>query len=203
MRDNQDIKDQIKKIRDLQIGNNQIVKEQINQIKKSYLIEQSIEDTGNITTRYNVPTDVEDSIETNVESKENKSNDAQQAYRISGGILVLHGDTKKDTELTTDDKIAFQETMDEFVSQVSDLVNFNQLNVYDQNVDWSGKIVDFDIDFYFTIGENNGIYISGDMVKLDENFLDMINKLQSYYEKFKSKWAKIIAGKKKTKPSGE
>ena len=39
MRDNQDIKDQIKKIRDLQINNNQIVKEQINQIKKSYLIE--------------------------------------------------------------------------------------------------------------------------------------------------------------------
>ena len=36
MRDNQDIKDQIKKIRDLQINNNQIVKEQINQIKKSY-----------------------------------------------------------------------------------------------------------------------------------------------------------------------
>jgi hypothetical protein len=203
MRDNQDIKDQIKKIRDLQINNNQIVKEQINQIKKSYLIEQAIEDTENITTRYNVPTGVEDSIQSDVESKKNKSNDAQQSYRISGGILVLHGETKKDTELTTDDKIAFQETMDEFVSEVSDLVNFEQLNMYSQNVDWSGKIVDFDIDFYFTIGENNGMYISGDMVKVDENFLDVIQKLQTYYEKFKSKWAKIIAGRKKTKPAGE
>ena len=203
MRDNQDIKDQIKKIRDLQINNNQIVKEQINQIKKSYLIEQAIEDTENITTRYNVPTGVEDSIQSDIESKQNKSNDAQQSYRISGGILFLHGETKKDTELTTDDKIAFQETMDEFVSEVSDLVNFEQLNMYSQNVDWSGKIVDFDIDFYFTIGENNGMYISGDMVKVDENFLDVIQKLQTYYEKFKSKWAKIIAGRKKTKPAGE
>jgi hypothetical protein len=26
----------------------------------------------------------------------------------------------------------------------------------------------------------------------------MVSKLQAYYEKFKSKWAKIIAGKKKT-----
>ena len=88
--------------------------------------------------------------------------------------------------------------MDECVSEVSDLVNFEQLNMYSQNVDWSGKIVDFDIDFYFTIGENNGMYISGDMVKVDENFLDVIQKLQTYYEKFKSKWAKILASRKKT-----
>ena len=127
-------------------------------------------------------------------------NEFEQAYRISGGLLTIHGDSTKDTELTTDDKKAFQETMDEFVSEVSDLVNFKQLNVYKDNVDWSGKIVDFDIEFYFTIGENNGLYISGDMVKVDENFLDSINKLQTYYEKFKSKWAKILASRKKTKP---
>jgi hypothetical protein len=90
--------------------------------------------------------------------------------------------------------------MDEFVSEVSDLVNFGQLNVYQSNVDWSGKIVDFDLNFYFTIGESNGIYISGDMVKVDENFLDGINKLQTFYEKFKSKWAKVLASRKKTKP---
>jgi hypothetical protein len=103
--------------------------------------------------------------------------------------------------LTTDDKKAFQETMDEFVAEVSDLVNFKQLNVYKNNVDWSGKIVDFDVDFYFTIGESNGLYISGDMVKVDENFLDMITKLRTYYEKFKSKWAKVLASRKKTTPN--
>lgn len=194
MRDNQDIKDQIKKMRDLVISNNSVVKEHINQIKKSYLFEQSEVDT--IATKYNVPAAVEDEIEDN----EPKKNEFEQAYRISGGILTIHGDSTKDTEVTTDDKKAFQETMDEFVTEVSDLVNFKQLNVYKDNVDWSGKIVDFDIDFYFTIGESNGLYISGDMVKVDENFLDSINKLQTYYEKFKSKWAKILASRKKTKP---
>lgn len=194
MRDNQDIKDQIKKMRDLVINNNSVVKEHINQIKKSYLFEQAEVDT--IATKYNVPAAVEDEIEDN----EPKKNEFEQAYRISGGILTIHGDSTKDTEVTTDDKKAFQETMDEFVTEVSDLVNFKQLNVYKDNVDWSGKIVDFDIDFYFTIGESNGLYISGDMVKVDENFLDSINKLQTYYEKFKSKWAKILASRKKTKP---
>jgi gamma-glutamylcyclotransferase (GGCT)/AIG2-like uncharacterized protein YtfP len=75
--------------------------------------------------------------------------------------------------------------------------------VYSNNVDWAGKIVDFDIEFYFTIGESNGIYISGNMVRLDENFLQSIDKLQKYYEKFKSKWAKVIASRKKTKPTEE
>lgn len=194
MRDNQDIKDQIKKMRDLVNNNNSVVREHINEIKKSYLFEQV--ETETIATKYNVPSAVEDEIE----DTEPMKNEFEQAYRISGGLLTIHGDSTKDTELTTDDKKAFQETMDEFVSEVSDLVNFNQLNVYKDNVDWSGKIVDFDIDFYFTIGESNGLYISGDMVKVDENFLDSINKLQTYYEKFKSKWAKILASRKKTKP---
>ena len=198
MRDNQDIKDQLKKVRQLLESKNEIVQEHIQEIKKSYLIsEQEVEDV-NIATRYNVPKSVEDDIQDDT----GEPNKAEQAYRISGGIMVIHGDTMKDTELTTDDKMAFQETMDEFVSEVSDLVNFNQLNVYKNNVDWSGKIVDFDIDFYFTIGENNGLYITCDMVKVDENFTTSMDKLQTYYEKFKSKWAKVIASRKKTKPMG-
>jgi hypothetical protein len=198
MRDNQDIRDQLKKVRQLLESKNEIVQEHIQEIKKSYLIsEQEVED-NTIATRYNVPKSVDDDIQDDT----GEPNKAEQAYRISGGILVIHGDTMKDTELTTDDKMAFQETMDEFVTEVSDLVNFNQLNVYKNNVDWSGKIVDFDIDFYFTIGENNGLYITCDMVKVDENFTSSMEKLQTYYEKFKSKWAKVIASRKKTKPMG-
>jgi len=184
MRDNQDIKDQIKKMRDLVNNNNSVVKEHIQEIKKTYLFEQSEKpEVDTIATKYNVPAAVEDEIQ----DDEEKKNEIEQGYRISGGILTIHGKDRKDVELTTDDKKAFQETMDEFVAEVSDLVNFNQLNVYQNNV-------------YFTIGENNGLYISGDMVKVDENFTEAINKLQTYYEKFKSKWAKIIASRKKTKP---
>lgn len=194
MRDNQDIKDQLRKINSLINESNPIVKNQYSEIKKKYLIKEDIEPDPTVQQRYNVPKSVEDEIDNS------KKNEAEQKYRISGGVISIHGDTKKDTDLTGDDKIAFQETMDEFVSEVSDLVNFDQLNVYQEKVDWSGKIVDFDIEFYFTIGENNGIFISGEMMKLDENLLQVIDKLQKYYEKFKSKWARVISVRKKTKP---
>jgi len=161
-----------------------------------------------VDQRINVAKSIEDKIEqdTGYETadtgkEEETPEDKIQKYRISGGILALHGKDRDQLQITTDDKTAFQETMDEFIEEVSDLVDFNQLNVYQNNVEWSGRIIDQDMDFIFTIGENNGIYINGDAVKVDPDFLDMINKLQRYYEKFKSKWSKIIASRKKTKQS--
>jgi hypothetical protein len=133
------------------------------------------------------------------EENEKEKDDKVQKYRIGGGILSLHGKEKDKLQITTDDKTAFMETMDEFIEDVSDLVDFNELNVYTNNVEWSGKIIDQDLDFIFTIGENNGIYINGTAVKVDPDFLDMINKLQKYYEKFKSKWSKIISARKVVK----
>ena len=176
---------------------NNTLNEQITDIKSKYgiITEQGSDLTaGNISKKMNISKSVEDKIEDDIEPEKDKS----QGYRISGGILVLHGKDSSDLELTTDDKIAFQETMDEFVSEVSDLVDFNKLNVYPNNVEWSGKIIDFDIEFFFSIGEDGGMYINGDMIKTDDNFVEMINKLKTYYDKFKSKWAKVLASRKKT-----
>ena len=129
--------------------------------------------------------------------------DKQQKYRISGGILALHGKDRNDLDITSDEKLSFQETMDEFIEEVSDLVDFNTLNVYPNNVEWSGKLIDEDIDFIFTIGEDSGVYINGQMIKLDEEFMTTINKLQQYYQKFKSKWGRVLANRKKTTESPE
>lgn len=139
----------------------------------------------------------DDNREDEVETKKDKV----QKYRISGGILALHGKNRSELDITSDDKIAFQETMDEFVEEVSDLVDFNTLNVYNNNVEWSGKIIDEDLEFIFTIGEDSGIYINGNMVQVDDEFLDLMGKLKQYYEKFKSKWSRLLATRKKTRES--
>ena len=179
--------------------NNETINEDIRR-QYGVLTEQGVDMTDdNVTKKLNITQSVEDEIEDNTESSKDKT----QGYRISGGLLVLHGKTQTELELTTDEKIAFQETMDEFVTEVSDLVDFNKLNVFPNNVEWSGKIIDFDIEFFFTIGEENGVYINGQMIKVDDKFLDMVNKLKTFYENFKSKWAKIMASRKKTKKTEE
>ena len=181
--------------------NNETINEDI---RKQYglLTEQGVDLTdNNVTSKINVTKSVQDKIDYDTaedDEDEESEDDKKQAYRISGGLLVLHGKDQTDLELTTDEKIAFQETMDEFVADVSDMADFNKLNVYTNNVEWSGNLIEFDIEFFFSIGEENGVYINGEMLKVDDEFLNLIGKLKSYYEKFKSKWAGVLASRKKT-----
>lgn len=140
----------------------------------------------------------EPSDEDNKETPEDRKFEKKTTYRISGGLMTINGKDKKELQLTTDDKLAFQSSMDEFVSEVSELVDFNTLNLYPNNVEWSGKIQDLDIEFFFSIGETNGVYINGDMININDEFVEFTTKLRTYYEKFKTKWSKVIAIRKKT-----
>lgn len=158
--------------------------------------------------RINIAKDIESSIgkddeyetfdDGSSEDQESTKKDRTQKYRISGGILAIHGKDKSDLKITTDDKAAFQETMDEFVEQVSDLVDFNVLNVYKNSVEWSGKLIDVGVEFVYMVGEESGVYLNGDIMKLDDEFLETLNKIKRYYQVFESKWSKILAGRKKT-----
>jgi hypothetical protein len=168
-------------------------------LKRSKLLfEQQVNVGADVESRIQQDAEYE-TADKEVENGENPTQkDKTQKYRISGGILALHGKDRSELDITSDEKIAFQETMDEFVDEVSDLVDFNTLNVYPNNVEWSGHLIDDDINFTFTIGEDSGIYIEGTMIKVDEEFDNLIHKLQQFYQKFKSKWSKIIASRKKT-----
>jgi len=171
-------------------------------LSKGLMVEQ---DTNTSSTtnlgqpRPNVAKDTEKEIYQETKPKEDK----QQAYRISGGILVMHGKSKTDLEITTEDKRSFQETMDEFVDEVSEMVDFYPLNVYSTSVEWSGKVIDQDLEFLYSIGENNGVYINGTLSRVDDEFLEFVTKLRAFFQKFKTKWAKVLAARKKTQTSEE
>jgi hypothetical protein len=162
-------------------------------IRKQYglLTEQNVVDTKEIDIE-GVKTTEEPEKDTNgVVNKEDK----QKAYRIINNIIILHGKTKADLQLTTDEKNALTSSVDEFRNEVAELTDFGDLNVYPENVEWSGKILELDLEFFFSINEPNGLYVKGDMVKVDQDYMGMIGKLRSYYEKFKAKWSKVVASR--------
>lgn len=176
-----------------------------NLVKTSKLIIEQLnaEKLGPINVAADIEAKISDDQEQQVVGRAVKKNleaeeEYVQRYRISGGILAIHGKTKAETDITSDDKVAFQDTMDEFTEDVSDLVDFNQLNVYSNTVEWSGKIIDKDLEFIYTIGESSGVYINGNMVKVDDETLELINKLKGFYEVFKSKWSKVLVSRKQS-----
>lgn len=119
-------------------------------------------------------------------------------YEVSSGKIIVHGYTTTDITLTDEEKNTYQETMDDFIEQVSDLVDYNSLNIYENNVEWSGVLVKFDTEFFYSVGERNGVYLSGSMIKIDTEALEMLTSLKDYYQTFSVKWAKVLADRKST-----
>lgn len=186
-----EIKSLVKKAKLL---NEQLNAEKLGQINVASDIEDKIDDDVASITTSTLKTGGESQLSTL--NPQEAQEEFETKYRISGNILALHGPTKSSTDITTDDKIAFQDSIEEFNNEVSDLVEFNQLNVYTNTVEWSGKIIDKDFEFLYTIGESSGVYIDGVLIKLDEETKTLIDKLFDYYGKFKARWAKVLAIRK-------
>jgi hypothetical protein len=167
------------------------------------------ENYNDILSKYGLlteqPVESEKSVEMEYETADSEGDeekivkkDKVRTFKISGGVISIHGTDKADLQLTYDEKTAFMETMDEFRQDVSELVDFNKLNVYENNVEWSGSIPEMELEFFFSVNENDGLYLKGDMVKVDEDYVEMIEKLKAFYEKFKERWSRIIASRKTT-----
>ena len=146
---------------------------------------------------------VEDEVEVEDTPTLEREKEVTKDYNVSSGLITVHAYDRSDLELTDEEQSNYQETMDDFIEQVSDLVDFNALNMYENNIEWSGRLVKFDIEFYYSVGEKNGVYISGNMVQVDEDFSEMVETLKSYHNTFSSKWAKVLADRKATKRNPE
>ena len=176
---------------------NQSINEELTRIKSTYgMITEDLDDMDRVSTDYETAEVSDEEMDNRDEENKTKS-DKTRGYKISGGVMMIHSKDKSQLQLTSDDKKAFQDSMNEFRTDVSELVEFNKLNVYNNNVEWSGKINEMDLDFFFSIGESTGVYINSEMSKVDEDFIETLKKIQSFYEKFKSKWSKLLADRKK------
>ena len=125
-------------------------------------------------------------------------------YTVSGGKIIVHGASEQDLVLTDEEKSSFQETMEQFAEEVSDMAQFHPLNIYKNNVEWSGDLLRFDVRFYYSIAEVEGTYIgNANMIKVDNKFMEVLGKVKSFYNTFESKWAKVLADRRTTEVEKE
>lgn len=150
--------------------------------------------------------DVSQEYETAQEEREEpkEKEEKTKEYTVSGGKIIVHGVDEQDLVLTQEEQTSFQETMDDFVEQVSDMAEYHPLNIYKNNVEWSGDLLKFDVRFYYSIAEVDGTYIgNANMIKVDPEFLELLNKLKSFFKVFEAKWAKILASRRTTETTKE
>ena len=84
-------------------------------------------------------------------------------------------------------------TIDPNLSYVQSMAGY-KANISLQNI----NLIKEDLDFFFSLGESNGVFISGNMVRVDNDFVETIEKLRSFYDIFSAKWAKVLGSRKIT-----
>ena len=134
----------------------------------------------------------EQEVDVTVDKKVEKEEKVRE-YRVSNGLIIVHGITEGDLTLTDEEKSTFQETMDEFVEQVSDLTTYGPLNIYKNDISWSGTLDRFSLEYFYTIGESNGVYINAKMIKIDDDMTEILGKLKEYYNQFNANYVAILA----------
>jgi hypothetical protein len=80
---------------------------------------------------------------------------------------------------------------DKFVQVVTPRVEFNEMIVYpsDNNVFWSGK---FDNGISWQMSKNDDLVIDAENVTIDDEELELINKLKKYREIWVDEWSEKL-----------
>lgn len=107
-------------------------------------------------------------------------------------VNILSTD-EMDLELQEDQKTSISGLIDNFRQQVSQIVDFEPGMTINQNqIRLDGVLTDDDVSFVFIAGEENGIYINADMLKLTTETGTALEKLAKFEETFKTAMEPLI-----------
>jgi len=92
-----------------------------------------------------------------------------------------------------------------FKDVISPRVKFNPLMVYPKtgNVEWSGEFQDSKLEWFYSLDDTNGIYITTNLLRLDSDTLDRVKKLAGFYDNWANEWANKVADEYRNKSTEE
>ena len=98
-----------------------------------------------------------------------------------------------DMSLKDDQKNAISQLIDNFRQQVSQIVEFDPgMTIKENQIRLDGVLTDEDINFVLISGEESGLYINSDMLKLEDDVIIVLDKLLKFEETFKTSMEPII-----------
>lgn len=107
-------------------------------------------------------------------------------------VKILSSD-RDDMGVKEEQKNAISQLIDNFRQQVSQIVEFDPgMTVNENQIRLDGSLTDEDIDFVFIAGNEGGLYINSDMLKVEDETLSVIQKLLKFEDVFKTAMEPLI-----------
>ena len=129
----------------------------------------------------------------------NRLNSSEEEYDITRSMIksmrlvlneeVVDGIYQVDPQEVRDEEL-------KFVDAVSKRIDFNDLKVYvtgNGNVEWSGVILQYGIEWKYSLESSTGVYMSSNLLQLADDALNVISKLSAYYAIWASEWSDKLA----------
>ena len=130
---------------------------------------------------------------------QNRKNNSEEEYDITKSMIksmkLMLTEEVVDGIYTVDPQEVRAEQM-KFVDSVSKRVDFNDLKVYvtgNGNVEWSGVILKYGIEWKYSLESSTGVYMSSNLLQLTDDALSVISKLSAYYDIWASEWSDKLA----------
>lgn len=110
--------------------------------------------------------------------------------------VKIHSTDQEDLSLSDEEKASLNQLVQNFKSQVSELVNFEEgFNIYVDSVRLDGSIED-DLSFVLIAGNERGLYLNANMLKIEAETVDTINKLEKFQHTFEDVVVEIMNNRK-------
>jgi hypothetical protein len=116
-------------------------------------------------------------------SEEPQNNDIMVINDVD--VKLLSSD-QMDMKLSDEQKNMLSSVIDSFRDQVSQISEFEPgLTLSEKQIRLDGSIPDEDINFVLIAGEESGLYINADMLKLEQETINVLTKLFRFEQPFK------------------
>lgn len=121
--------------------------------------------------------------------------ESKNSNKRNKSLLREQSEIKDDIDLGEEDSAALVEEEKKFRDTVTPRVEFNRFKLYPkaQNVEFSGKFTANNMEWFYSLDDTNGVYITADLLQLNQTTLEQIQKLVAYYDTWSDEWATKIA----------
>lgn len=135
----------------------------------------------------------------NIENGDSSNNEDKSYNVINGVEVVINSTDRSDRELSEEEKNNFSQLIDDFRKEISKLVEFGKLNIFDDGAKLDGELTHLNFDFIFSVGDDNGLFLnSNQLLKINDEVLNTITNLKEFSDKFVETIDNFIANRRLT-----
>lgn len=111
--------------------------------------------------------------------------------------VKMNSSDQADLTLQDSQKTAISQLIDNFKQQVSQIADFDPgITMSPDQIRLDGTLTDQDISFVFIAGKDSGAYINADMLKLEQEVANELEKLAKFQETFETAMNPLIQERK-------